>query len=75
MDVIRDDPDYNWIDADPAIFAAGLDLHRRSADKDWSLTDCISFVLMRGRKIQRVLSHDHHFIQAGFDALLRRDPP
>jgi predicted nucleic acid-binding protein len=40
----------------------------------WSLTDCISFIVMRDRGITRALTHDHHFEQAGFEALLRRDP-
>jgi predicted nucleic acid-binding protein len=38
-------------------------------DKDWSLTDCISFVLMQDRGIHEVLTADHHFEQAGFRIL------
>ena len=40
-------------------------------DKDWSLTDCISFVVMQERNIQDALTADHHFEQAGFVALLK----
>ena len=36
---------------------------------------CISFALMGQRNIQRALAYDHHFEQAGFEALLRQDPP
>jgi predicted nucleic acid-binding protein len=43
--------------------------------KEWSLTDCISFVVMNERKIRRALAYDHHFEQAGFEPLLRKDPP
>jgi uncharacterized protein len=39
-------------------------------DKDWSLCDCTSFVLMRERGITHALAADHHFDQAGFTALL-----
>jgi predicted nucleic acid-binding protein len=39
-------------------------------DKDWSLTDCISFVVMRDRGITKVFTTDHHFEQAGFKKLL-----
>jgi predicted nucleic acid-binding protein len=53
----------------------GLELHSRRADKEWSLTDCISFFVMQERGIHQALAHDHHFEQAGFEALLRRDPP
>jgi predicted nucleic acid-binding protein len=49
--------------------------HERAQDKEWSLTDCISFLLMRERGIHEALTHDHHFEQAGFVALLRSDPP
>jgi predicted nucleic acid-binding protein len=37
--------------------------------------DCISFYLMDERGILRALACDIHFEQAGFQALLRRDPP
>ena len=62
------------IPATPALFRAGLNLHRERVDKHWSLTDCISFVLMRERSILQALAFDQHFEQAGFVALLRREP-
>jgi predicted nucleic acid-binding protein len=40
-------------------------------DKDWSLTDCISFVVMNAESISEALTGDEHFEQAGFVALLR----
>ncbi len=60
--------------ASPALFDAGLQLHAARPDKEWSLTDCISFVVMRQRNITRALAYDHHFEQAGFEPLLRREP-
>lgn len=56
------------------LLEAGLELHESRADKSWSLTDCISFVVMKRFDVQRALTHDHHFEQAGFEALLRREP-
>jgi uncharacterized protein len=53
------------------LYAAGLDLYRQRADKDWSLTDCISFVVMRQRGVAEALTGDHHVEQAGFVALLK----
>jgi len=42
------------------------------SDKDWSLTDCASFVVMGERGLTHALSADRHFAQAGFVALLSR---
>lgn len=47
-----------------------LSLYRSRPDKDWGLTDCLSFVLMTEEKITEALSADIHFRQAGFTPLL-----
>jgi uncharacterized protein len=52
-------------------FHVGWALYRARADKSWSLTDCISFSLMRERRVDDALSSDHHFEQAGFRILLK----
>lgn len=72
---VRSDPACEVVPASPQLFEAGLRLHRERPDKEWSLTDCISFALMGERSIQRALAYDRHFEQAGFEALLRKDPP
>jgi uncharacterized protein len=53
------------------LFQAGLDLYLKRPDKQWSLTDCISFALMTREGITDALTGDHHFEQAGFVALLK----
>ena len=75
IEQVQSDPNCELVHASPDLFAAGLQLHRARADKEWSLTDCISFHLMRDRGITRALAYDIHFEQAGFEALLRKDPP
>ena len=52
------------------LFERGFALYRRRPDKDWSLTDCISFVVMADESLTDALTADHHFEQAGFTALL-----
>jgi predicted nucleic acid-binding protein len=52
-------------------FAIAFDRYKQSADKNWSLTDCASFQIMETEGIRAALTHDHHFVQAGFEALLR----
>lgn len=54
-----------------SLFQRGLALYTARADKAWSLTDCISFVVMDEHGIADALTGDHHFEQAGFTALLR----
>jgi predicted nucleic acid-binding protein len=53
------------------LFEEGLDLYRKRPDKDWSLTDCISFVVMQQQGLSEALTGDHHFEQAGFHALFK----
>jgi predicted nucleic acid-binding protein len=48
-----------------------LDLYHRHADKQWTLTDCASFVIMRELNVTDALIGDKHFEQAGFAALLK----
>ena len=57
--------------ASHALFDRGIDLYSRRPDKDWSLTDCISFIVMQEHGITNALTGDHHFEQAGFNALLK----
>lgn len=72
--LILDAAAYEFIAASPAHLADGLRLYRGRSDKEWSLTDCVSFNIMRERGLTSALTYDHHFEQAGFEALLRRDP-
>lgn len=51
------------------LFTTGLDLYAHRPDKQWSLTDCVSFVVMDREGIAEALTGDHHFEQAGFAAL------
>lgn len=51
-------------------FSRGVQLYGQRGDKDWSLTDCISFEVMAEHNIADALTGDHHFTQAGFRALL-----
>jgi predicted nucleic acid-binding protein len=49
----------------------GIAFFNRHADKEWPLTDCISFVVMQDLGLTDALTADHHFEQAGFKALLK----
>jgi uncharacterized protein len=71
LDDLQADPSVRIVEPDPRIFAQGIELYRNRPDKNWSLTDCISFVVMEKDGITEALTGDHHFEQAGFKALLR----
>jgi hypothetical protein len=49
----------------------GLALYAARPDKEWSLTDCVSFLVMQDHGVTEALTADHHFEQAGFVALLK----
>jgi len=51
-------------------YARGLSLFGTRPDKSWSLTDCISFEVMKARAIGDALTGDRHFLQAGLRPLM-----
>lgn len=53
-----------------SLFNAGWQLYCQRLDKDWGLTDCISFVIMNTEGITLAFTSDCHFEQAGFTRLL-----
>jgi len=53
------------------LFVRAFERYRAMSDKGWSLTDCASFIIMEDEGLAIALTHDQHFIQAGFQALLR----
>jgi hypothetical protein len=70
VDALRADPACTIVPASAALFDAGVQLYSERADKDWTLTDCISFALMHEYALTDALTGDHHFRQAGFRILL-----
>jgi predicted nucleic acid-binding protein len=63
-----------WVAVVPAVrdsFLSSLLRYTQRADKGFSLTDCHSMLVMEERGIREALTHDEHFEQAGFRALLR----
>ena len=54
------------------LFEQGVTLFAARPDKEWSLTDCISFAAMRACSMEEAITADHHFEQAGFKMLLKR---
>ena len=58
--------DIKLIEIDQALFTAGWQYFKTHQDKAYSLTDCLSFIVMQQEGITNALTLDHHFRQAGF---------
>lgn len=68
---LRNDADVWVVPLDMSLHEEGVNLFASRPDKEWSLTDCISFAVMRRERLSEALTGDHHFEQAGFVALLK----
>lgn len=68
---LQADPRLDLVPATAAAIEDGLMMYEHHHDKEWSLTDCISFQVMRHEQIVFALTADHHFEQAGFEILLK----
>jgi len=55
------------VHVDEDLFREGWSYFARHHDKRYSLTDCISFVVMKRMKLKTALTFDQHFVQAGFE--------
>jgi predicted nucleic acid-binding protein len=64
-------PRFRIIPLDSKWFDRGLERMAGRPDKNWSLTDCVSFVVMESEGLSQALTADNHFEQAGFTALLK----
>jgi predicted nucleic acid-binding protein len=68
---IHDDPNADVVLIGQDWLDRGMVLYGSRPDKAWSLTDCVSFVVMIERGLTEALTGDHHFEQTGFRALLK----
>jgi len=58
----------------PELIDTAVQLYRTRSDKNWSLTDCLSFVVMERRQLKEALTTDRHFEQAGMKAMMLQHP-
>jgi len=72
---LRRDPRTTILPASQDLFDAGVSLYSQRRDKNWSLTDCISFAVMQQHGLTDALTADRHFEQAGFSLLLKSPSP
>lgn len=66
---LLESPDIELIQIDQTLFDRGWQYFQKHKDKSYSLTDCLSFIVMQEREIVTALTLDNHFSQAGFQIL------
>ncbi len=66
------DPNIEVVPLSEEMFEKAFELFWDRRDKEWGLTDCLSFVVMHDRGIAEALTADRHFRQAGFRTLLEQ---
>jgi uncharacterized protein len=69
--MIMDDATIDVVPQTRKLFQDACAVYGRHPDKEWSLTDCASFVIMDQKNITDALTSDRHFEQKGYRALLR----
>ncbi len=72
LDSLEFDPAVEIVPATEELCAQAFQLYQDRPDKEWGLTDCLSFVVMQKRGLTDALTTDKHFVQAGYEALLRQ---
>ncbi len=71
LDAIQSDSSVVIIAFDTALKQATWNLWKARPDKEWSVVDCASFIVMQQRKLTEAITADHHFEQAQFVRLLK----
>jgi predicted nucleic acid-binding protein len=70
LDKLRNEEGFRIVELTTLLLDVAITLYDERRDKNWGLTDCVSFALMRQEHIVEALTADVHFRQAGFQALL-----
>ena len=61
LDSLEEDPNVKIIALSEELYNRAMELYRQRPDKEWGLTDCVSFVVMQDYGITEALTTDEHF--------------
>ena len=75
LGALRADPSVVIIPMSDQLLTRAFQLYYDRPDKEWGLTDCVSFIVMKDHAIVEALTADEHFQEAGFRALMRDVSP
>ena len=71
LESLEGDPSVEIVPMSENLYERAIQMYRDRVDKEWGITDCVSFVVMQDRGLTSALTTDTHYEQAGFRALLR----
>lgn len=75
INYLQHDPMVKIVPISTVLIHEALQLFTAQSDKNWGMSDCLSFTVMRQSSLDAALTINPNFIQAGFRALLRENPP
>lgn len=73
LTALDSDPNVEIVPVSESLYTRALSLFQDRPDKNWGLTDCVSFIVMQDYGLTAALTSDSHFTQAGFQALMLDD--
>ena len=71
IDGLKSSSSVEIVHVDAALDGRAWQFFTQRDDKEWTLVDCSSFMVMKERRITEALTTDHHFEQAGYACLLK----
>ncbi len=74
---MESDPDITIVSYSEDLYKRAFKLYQERLDKEWGLTDCMSFLVMKDYDLRQALTADKHFQQAGFriNSTIKNLPP
>jgi hypothetical protein len=75
VETLRKSPNTEIVPQSSDLFRRALARYAERRDKEWSLVDCASMLIMEERNLKEALTPDHHFEQAGFTILIKAPAP
>ena len=71
VEYFRSSDEVEIVHLNPGIFQKAFQRYKMYLDKTWSLVDCISFEVMKEKKLTDALTGDKHFEQTGLNRLMK----
>lgn len=71
IDKLEKSPSVKIVKITDEIYNSAWTFYQQRMDKDWGITDCTSFEVMRMFNIKKAFTNDKHFKQAGYSSMVK----